>query len=252
MEVELIRSSVGPGSTQFLTSTVINRQVALDAGCIGLLELERQREIEHLFLSHAHLDHVATLPIFLDNVFDGGPSCPTVYATKGTWRAVRESLFNDRLWPDLVSLSTGETPFLQTQSVRPEVPIRVGELQVTAIELNHIIPTVGYLVASSDSAAAFVTDTGPTASIWEWIDRNEKVDTVFLEASFPERMQWLANQSCHLTPQGLARELQKLTREVRVIAVHLKAAYRDEIEAELMALDIPRLEVGVPGRVYRC
>jgi hypothetical protein len=35
-----------------------------------------------------------------------------------------------------------------------------------------------------------------------------------------------------------------------IMAVHLKPAYRDEIAAQLAALNIPKLSVMDPGKIY--
>ncbi len=74
MRVELLPSSVPASEAQFLVSFLIDDTVAIDAGSLGLLaDLDRQRGVRHVFLTHEHVDHIASLPIFLENVYDPGP-----------------------------------------------------------------------------------------------------------------------------------------------------------------------------------
>jgi phosphoribosyl 1,2-cyclic phosphodiesterase len=48
----------------------------LDAGTgIGDLALEDLRTIRHVFLTHAHLDHIAGLPMLVDSIFEENQRC---------------------------------------------------------------------------------------------------------------------------------------------------------------------------------
>jgi phosphoribosyl 1,2-cyclic phosphodiesterase len=81
MRIELLNSSNPPSDLQFLVSFLINDEVAIDAGAIGLLaDLQRQQRVRHVFITHEHLDHIATLPIFLENVYEPGPDSVEVLA----------------------------------------------------------------------------------------------------------------------------------------------------------------------------
>jgi glyoxylase-like metal-dependent hydrolase (beta-lactamase superfamily II) len=122
MRVELLPSSVGAsGMLQFSQSVLINDYTAIDAGSVGcLVPLERQQLIRDVFLSHSHLDHIGSLPFFLDNVYRPVPECPRILASAATFASLRSDVFNDRIWPDFVRLSREETPFLRLQELRAE------------------------------------------------------------------------------------------------------------------------------------
>ena len=130
MKVEILPSSVGVAvAKQFCVAALVNDTIAIDAGAIGLLwPIERQMQIQHVFLSHSHIDHIATLPLFLDNICKVGPDCPFVYACEATTKCLREDVFNDRLWPDFIRLSEEETPFLRLQALTPEVSVELPSL----------------------------------------------------------------------------------------------------------------------------
>jgi cAMP phosphodiesterase len=252
MEVQLIRSGIGDASDQFLSSAILNGEIAVDAGCIGLATpLSVQQRIRHVLLSHSHLDHIASLPIFLDNVYLPGTRCPQVYGSADVWKSLETDLFNGRVWPDLLALSTDESRFLDRVIMEPGVPLDVGGVRVTPVALEHTVPTAGFVFEDGSGAVAFVSDTGPTEAIWRIVNQTQHLRAIFIEASFPSRMTWLAETTMHLTPPLVAEELNKVSQEVPVFVTHLKAAYRQEIEAEFQNLNSPRIEVAVPGVVYR-
>jgi len=80
VKVALLPSSVAgsAGSHQFLTSYLINDTVAIDCGSLGFHDdLAAQMRVRHLFLSHSHMDHIASLPVLLENIYDGNADCIT-------------------------------------------------------------------------------------------------------------------------------------------------------------------------------
>ena len=251
MKIEYIASAVGMAAPhQFLTSFVIDDRVAIDAGAIGVVSPpSRQKRIRHVFLSHSHIDHVATLPLFLDNVYDPHGDCVRVYASPAVQDCLRRDVFNDRLWPDL-TLMSDPTPFVQFETLHDDQPIQIDDLQITPITVDHVVPCFAFLIEGSDAAAAIVTDTGPTHAVWERIQAAENLGAVFLEASFPSSLQWLADKSKHLTPAQFLVEIAKLDRVVPVYAIHLKPVFHDQMVSELMSLGLKNLEIAEPGREY--
>jgi 3',5'-cyclic-nucleotide phosphodiesterase len=137
------------------------------------------------------------------------------------------------------------------------VPIPVGRsfsvahLNVLAVPVNHIVPTVGLIVSDGQTSVAFSSDTAETEEFWKLVNEMKHLDALLIEASFPNRMAELAEVSRHFTPATLSQELQKLTHNgMDIMAVHLKPTYRKEIIEQLDELKIPKLRVMEPGRVY--
>ena len=252
MKVEFLPSTVGTVATkQFCISTVVNDTIAIDAGSLGMLwPIERQIQIEQIFLSHSHLDHIASLPLFLDNVYRLRPDCPSVYACEETLQCLREDVFNDRLWPDFVQLSEQESPFLELRTIQPEVPVKLRGLTVTPVPLNHIVATMGFILQDANSSVAVVSDTGPTQRIWEVLADTKNLRAVILDCSFPNSHRWLADKSGHLCPELFVEEIRRLPDSMPVIAYHLKPCFFAEIEHELKAIRRANLEIGVTGREY--
>ncbi len=253
MRIRLLPSAFeSPSGYQFLTTFLINDAIAIDAGSLGFAAtLAEQRRIRHVFVSHSHIDHVASLPLFLENVYTLDDACPTIHAGAATLSAMRQDLFNDRIWPDFVGLSRVCSPFVDLKELREGVTVSVEGVSVTPVAVDHPVPTFGFLVEEAGSAVAIVTDTGPTRAIWERAEGLAGLKAVFLDASFPDSMAGLANISLHLTPCLFAAEMTKLRPKVRFLAVHIKAAFRDQVVRELKALGDSRLEIGVPGKEYR-
>ena len=252
MNVTLVKSSLDGGKHhQILASYLINDTIVLDAGCVGFATpLDVQRRIKHVLLSHSHIDHIASLPIFIDNVYEPGPDCVTLYGSQPLLQCLDDFVFNDQIWPDMIRLSMEETPFLRLQPFGSGETLTIEGLKVTAVELDHIIPTQGFVIAGKDSAVAFVSDTSPTDQIWHVINNTPNLKAVFLEASFPNSMACLADKAHHLTPAMFHDETRKLNHDVLIIAIHIKPSYETEIVQELQALNLPKLEIGEPGRVY--
>lgn len=212
--------------------------------------LEDQARIEHIFISHTHIDHVASLPVFLENVYTPDDRCVKVHGSRAVLDCLRQDLFNNRLWPDFVELSLTNPPFLQMHELEEQKTLEVSGLKITAIPMDHVVPTHGFIVEDEKSCVVFAGDTGPTSALWKEANRRKNVAAVFLECSFPESMAWLADTAKHLTPSQFAEETKKLDHSAPFHAVHIKSFCYEEILAELDALGQPHIHVGKPNHVY--
>ncbi len=250
MDIEFLPSCFGDSQLQMATTFVVNGRLAIDAGCLGLAGIELQTRVTDVVLTHTHLDHVATLPLYAVNRLQSGLSPARIHAPADVLGVVRSDLFNDRLWPDLERLSTDSSRLVELFELPIESSVEVAGVCVTAIAVDHVLPTYGYLLGEPGCTVVVATDTRDTDRIWEIAAGRDDLKGVLIESSFPESQAELAEASGHLTPSGTACQLAKIGREVRAIAVHLKPSNRDELLSELDALGCEGLEVGVPGTVY--
>lgn len=252
MKVVILGSRGRDGvSRQYVSTYVVNGAVAIDAGCLGVCGSPQEQEaIQHVLLTHAHADHIASLPFFIENAWNGCAGCPTIYGGAETLATIQRAIFNGEVWPDFIALSERMSPFLRLQVVQPEVQISVGGLTVTAVPVNHTVPTFGYIVQDGAAAVIFGGDSGPTTRLWEVAVEVSGVKAVFLDVSFPNRMRSVAEASMHMTPEMFAEEASKVPPGVKVIAVHMKVRHREEIISELRALRIPCVEIGECDREY--
>lgn len=252
MRVRLLSSAVDDHTErQYATTFLIDEVLAVDAGSLGYHgSPEDQARVRNVVITHSHADHLASLPIFIENSYVPGPDCPTVWGNAQVLRCIREDLFNDRLWPDFLALSKPDDIYLRLEELANEVPVDLGDHRITPVLVSHQVQTFGFVIESKNASVVIVSDTGPTERIWEVINGLKNLQAVFVEAAFPDEQQRLATTSQHLTPSSLAEELAKIQRETRLIVVHMKPRYRDVIAAQLGNLAIPGLEIGAPGEEY--
>jgi hypothetical protein len=71
-----------------------------------------------------------------------------------------------------------------------------------------------------------------------------------VDVSFPSTEEPLAERSGHLTPRSLSEELEKLTCDPLVYAVHIKPFFRSAVVDELTALGNPRIRVAEINEDY--
>ena len=251
MKVRILPSSPSsPEDYLYLTAFVVDDRIAIDAGCLGFAgDAGEYADVDNVFLTHSHADHVGSLPLFVEDRAQRRGDPLVVHGLAHTIACLKGDVFNDRVWPDLIRLY-GER-YLELRELEPEVPVEAFGLTVTPVLVDHVVPTVGYVVDDGTSTVVFGGDSGPTDRLWEVAGRSDRVRAVFLEASFPDRMGDFASVTKHLTPSLLAAEIEKVPGEAEVIAVHIKPAHRDEVVKELEGLGNARLAIGRGGREYR-
>lgn len=245
MELRILGSYGGDSPNCRMTSFLVADTVAIDAGAITrALSIEEQKQIRHVIVTHTHLDHTATLPFLIENIFGANDEAVTIYSTKRVLANLRRHLFNNDTWPDFSRIPNHLYPSVRFVEVEAGVPVKIagvpgGDITVTPVPVHHIVPTIGLLIHQNGRTLAFTSDTGPTEEIWQAMNRDENLTAVITECSFPNRLQNVADVSLHLTPKTLAQELVKLTRDARVLIYHLKPPYVDELRQELAVTEMP-------------
>ena len=225
--------------------------MSIDAGGLtNALTLEEQRRIGHVIVSHTHLDHNCGLPFLLDNVFGSLSEPVMVYGTHSVIESLKAHMFNGDLWPDFTKLPLVEAPTMRFQEIEAEKPFSIDELTFTPIEVEHLTPTVGLLIEHKDGAILYTSDTGPTDRIWQCANAQENLKAVIAEISFSNAGGALAQASGHMTPDILAGELKKLTRDVPVLVTHTKPGHLHLIEQELEEMNLARVELIEQGKTY--
>ena len=257
MKIELLPSSFdGNGRAtldQRLTCFLIDDCVAVDAGSLALaLTDDQHQRVRDIVVTHPHMDHVASLPIFVDDLYSMLEEPVRIHATQEVIDLLERDVFNWTVYPRFSELENDYGPVMKYVPIPIGQEFSVRHLRMTAIPVNHIVPTVGLIVSDEKSTVAFSSDTAETEGFWNAVNQSTRVDALLVETSFPNSMARLAQVSCHLTPATLGHELKKLNHNgLDILAVHLKAAYRQTIIKELRALGIQKLGVMEPGRVYQ-
>jgi cAMP phosphodiesterase len=239
-------------SDQRLTCFLIDECVAVDAGSIALaLTAEQRAQVRDIIVTHPHMDHIASLPIFIDDLFETLTSPVRIYATPEVIDLLERDIFNWNVYPRFSEIKNEYGPVMEYIPIPTGEAFRIAHLTVIAVPVNHIVPTVGLVVADGKSIVAFSSDTAETDAFWDQINRGPRLDALLVETSFPDSMAKLAEVSRHFTPASLERDLRKLNYNgLEILAVHIKPAYRQLVIDELKALNIPRLGVMEPGKTY--
>jgi cAMP phosphodiesterase len=231
---------------------ILDGVVAFDAGSLAIACDDGHRaNVRDVVVTHAHLDHIAGLPLFIDDLFASLREPVRIHASRTVIRALEEHIFNWVIYPRFSELNNQFGPVVEYVEFEPGREFSVRHLSVRPIEVNHKVPTCGFIISDGMTTIATTGDTAATSEFWETVNRLDKVDAVFVECAFPNDLRELAAISHHLTPDGLAGEMKKLQRnDCRTYVVNLKPAYRDRIVSELCAVEGFDFEVLSPGVVY--
>lgn len=251
MRVQILGASAGPNpELQYASTYLLNGEIAIDAGSLGFwATASRQQRVSHVVLTHSHQDHIASLPFFLENVYDCERPTVELHASAETLATLQTHVFNGKVWPDFIRMSP-DRPFVRLHEVHKEQPFEIGGLRFLPVEVPHPAPTLAYIVTDARSTIIFGADSGPTQRLWELAAQTPAPRLIFLEAAFPNSLSGLAAVAQHLTPETFGREAKKLPAADKLIAVHLKPRFRDTIIAELRTLGIPNLIIGESEAVY--
>jgi len=215
---------------------LLDHDVLIDAGTgVGDLLVSEMRQIDHIFITHSHMDHVASIPFLVDTVGWMRDAPVTVHAMVETIAILREHLFNWKLWPDFTKIPDPARPVLRFE------PIAIGETvdnngrKITPLPANHVVPAVGFHIDSGRGSLVFTGDTTTNGPLWEEVNRIANLRYLIVETAFSDGERELAAASKHLCPSMLAEELSKLTRPAEIYITHLKPG---EIELTMREIEI--------------
>ena len=236
MRLRVLGCSGGIGGRHLrTTSFLLDHDVLIDAGTgVGDLTLAELSQIDHVFVTHSHLDHVGSIPFMVDTV-GGMRSRPlVVHATRATLEILRNHLFNWSIWPDFTEIPSPEAPFLRYEEIEVGAPVTLGGRRITAIPARHTVPAVGYHLDSGAASLVFTGDTGPNEALWQVVNGIANLRYLIIETAFSNKERALAEMSRHLCPEMLAEELAKLERDAEIYITHLKPG---EIEPTMLEIE---------------
>src|SRR5687767_4921352 len=250
MKFRIIPSTTD-GRVQLLTTYLINDTLAIDAGAIAIgLSREEQLRIRSIIITHTHLDHVFSLPLYMTDLFEDIREPVKLYATQADFETLRQYVFNYQMWIPLELMRNAEGDLVSFEPIRSGESFFTEGLKVTPVEVTHTIQTHGLVVEDDRSALLFTSDTGATETIWRTPIERDKLRAIFIDLSFPNRLTELARVSQHHSPATLLEEMSKMRPDTPIYAVHVKPAYREQVVEEIEALNNPRIIVAEIGREY--
>ena len=235
MKLKVLGCSGGIGGPQARsTAFLIDDDVLIDCGTgVGDLPLEALARIDHIFITHSHMDHITSLPLLVDSVGELRNVPITVHATEEVIRILRSHVFNWVIWPDFSAIPDRHRPFLRFQSLKVGQGIHLGKRLFTALPAHHTVPAVGYCI---DSGAGKLVYTGDTAYSEALIDALNQLDDfrhLIIETAFPDEQHGLALASRHLCPSMLKAMLDELQGSPEIHISHLKPGFDDRIMTQI-------------------
>ncbi|MGM0593872.1 MAG: 3',5'-cyclic-nucleotide phosphodiesterase [Pseudomonadota bacterium] len=238
MELRILGCSGGIGGQgRRTTSFLLGDEVLIDAGSgVGDLSMEEMARIRHIFLTHSHLDHIHTIPLLVDSVFDQLNHPLVIHGLPHTLKALREHIFNNIIWPDFSILPSVEFPVMIYQEMRPGEEVCVGDCRLSMLPVNHIVPTAAYVVEYPGGVFAFSGDTTTNETLWEGLNRLERLDHLIVEAAFSSAERAMCELSRHYCPQLLADDLKKLRHQPHIYLTHAKPGEEEMIYQECREL----------------
>lgn len=255
MRIQLLPTTIDQNGRatqqQHLCCFVVDDCVAIDAGSLAMSTNEKQKkEIRDVVLTHAHLDHIAGLPLFIDDLFATIKRPLQIHATQEVIDALEKYVFNWVIYPRFSELKNEYGEVLNYRPFKESEEITIKHLKLKPIEVNHKVPTVGFIISDDNSKIAITSDTANMDKFWDLINIQENLDALLIECAFPNELAELANSSHHLTPKDLQAELEKFTQTCPIYVINIKPRYLDKIIKELKEINNPRLNIFQVGTIY--
>lgn len=241
MKLTILGCAGGIGSGRHTTCFMLDEDVLIDAGTgITTLSLEQLAKIDHVFLTHSHLDHVLGLPLLIDAVGERRGRPVTVHALPDTLEILAEHLFNWKLWPDFREIPEVSAPWLRFERMPLGSTVRLGTRTLASLPAHHTVPACGYRISGGGKSLVFTGDTTRSEALMHALNGMDDLAELIIETSFENDLGDIAVASMHHWPDSLAGELGHLQREPRIWITHLKPGNEEAILAELRRL--------IPGR----
>ncbi len=223
MKLRILGCSGGIGGNLRTTSLLLDHDVLIDAGTgVGDLSLAEMCAINHVFVTHSHLDHIACLPLLIDSVGFMRDQPLVIHATDETLVILKEHIFNWEIWPDFSEIPNLRQPLLRYERIVLGETIDMGGRKITPLPANHVVPAVGFQIESDNTSLVFTGDTTTCDALWETVNRIHNLEYLIVETAFSNAEKELAIVSRHLCPSLLDAELSKLKLNPKIYITHLK------------------------------
>ena len=221
------------------TSFLIDSDLLVDAGTgVGDLTLDEMRTVDHVLLTHSHLDHVAALPLMVDSIASQRQSPLKIYALAGTIAALKAHIFNNIIWPDFSCIPSAEAPFVVFQEIKVGETLQINGKYIEVLPAVHTVPAAGYAITAGTGCWVFTGDTERNPALWARVNQLN-VAMLVIETAFSNREKDLAQRSLHLSPVSLATELDLIAKDKSfpIYITHTKPAETDMIMSEIQQFD---------------
>ncbi len=230
--IKILGASGSKAKNHNTTSFQIFKDIIIDAGNVLNALGNETKDINHIFLTHSHADHIADLPFIIETFFEERSSPLTIYALEETIDVLQKHSFNNKIWPDFtkIKLLKNDNFSLILKPIKINETINIHDYFIKAIHAEHIAGSCGYIVTKKNQSFIISGDTYINPILWEEINNNKTIKSLIIECSFPDKLENLATLTKHLTPSLIAKQLQNLKRkDISIFFYHLKPTYKKEL-----------------------
>lgn len=217
------------------TSFLIEKNIVIDAGNLIKSMGRKCCELEHIFITHTHFDHIVDLPFIIDSYFDCRQKPLKIYALRENITTLHNYLFNWVIWPNFENImNTNKKLSLELVPVEYGQTIKIEDIEITVIKANHTVPTCGFIIRKHSQAFLFSGDTYVNDELIEHLNNDHSITSLLIDVSLSSTEEELAKSSKHLTPKLLEGMLASLKRnDITVYTYHQKPLHIPRIDTEL-------------------
>ncbi len=222
----------GMGTTSFQ----IFKDIIVDAGNVINSLGDEALDINHVFLTHSHTDHISDLPFVIESFFEKRKTPLTIYALKETIDVLKDHAFNNLVWPDFtkIQLVNSNENSLIFREIKVDEIIKLHDYEIRAFPAVHIAGACGFIITKNKQGFMISGDTYKNPIIWEELNKNKEIKSLLLECSFPDKLTSFAKSTSHLSPQLIKEELENLERDdITIFLYHIKPVYDKEIKKDI-------------------
>ncbi len=243
MKLNILGCGGGIGSGHHTTCLLLDEDVLIDAGSgITSLSLEQLACIDHVFVTHSHLDHVLGIPLLIDAVGDRRKKPVIVHALPETLEILEKHIFNWKIWPDFRKIPDDSNPWLKFEPLPLGSSVKLGNRTIISLPAHHTVPACGYQIKGNEGSLVFTGDTTHSDGLMHALNEMSDLRDLIIDTSFENELCDVAVASKHHWPDSLAQELGRLKAKPKIWITHLKPGNEKSIMDELKRC-IPEREV---------
>ena len=231
MNIKILGCSGGKTIDHAPTSFLLDDRVLIDAGTVmNKLDSDELLKIDHLLLTHSHMDHIAEIPFLALTFMEEKIGDFNVHASQDTTDTIFSNIFNNKVWPDLFTMSKENNGNLHWNIFNHYESFNVADYKIISVPVNHSVPTNGLIIDNGENSFAFTGDTYITEQFWDYCNHQENLKAIIVDVCLPNEQLDLAEKVRHLTPNTLPLELEKLNSTgITIFITHIKPMVREQV-----------------------